>query len=48
MTTDADKIKQVNKTVAEKLDAARNGTEFGAVLSSLFLSLEKQRDDDSD
>ena len=34
------------RTIAEQLDAARDGTEFGAVLGGLFAALEKARDDD--
>ena len=36
------------KTVAEQLDAARNGSEFGAVLSGLFAALERARDEEDD
>ena len=32
------------KTLAECLDAARNGDEFGAVLGRLFAILEEQRE----
>jgi len=35
------------KTVAEKLDAAQNGEQFGAVLSDLFRALEKAGDEES-
>ena len=31
------------KTVAEKLDAARNGEEFGQVLNGLFAALDQAR-----
>jgi hypothetical protein len=34
------------RTAAERLDAARNGDEFGAVLSGLFSSLENARDEE--
>ncbi len=30
------------KSFAEKLDSARNGHEFGAVIQDLFRTLEKQ------
>lgn len=36
------------KTVAEQLDAAQNGQEFGQVLNNLFKVLERQMDDDDD
>ena len=38
------------KTIAEQLDAAENGQQFGAVLQGLFGALEKamERDDDDD
>jgi len=36
------------KTVAEQLDAARTGEDFGQVLSGLFASLERQRDKEDD
>ena len=32
------------KTLAEHLDAARSGEEFGQVLSGLFATLERQMD----
>lgn len=38
---------QEPKTVAEKLDAARTGEEFGQVIMGLFSSLEKAMDDES-
>ena len=31
------------KTVAEKLDAAKNGEEFGLVILELFAALDKAR-----
>ena len=34
------------KTLAEKLDAARDGREFAAVLGGLFAALEQARDED--
>lgn len=34
------------KTVAEKLDAAKNGEEFMQVLHDLLAALDKARDDD--
>lgn len=34
------------KTLAERLDAAQSGEEFGAVLHGLFGALEKARDED--
>ena len=34
------------KTVAEMLDAAQDGQEFGVVLQGLFGALEKAIDDD--
>lgn len=36
------------KTVAEQLDAAQTGEEFGAVLMRLFGALERARDEDPD
>lgn len=33
-------------TVAEKLDAAESGEEFGNVILGLFRTLEKARDDE--
>lgn len=36
--------KFVPKTLAERLDAAQDGDQFGAVLMGLFGSLEKQMD----
>ena len=33
------------KTVAEKLDAAKDGQEFGQVLNGLFGALERAKDD---
>lgn len=33
------------KTVAERLDAARDGEEFGAVLMGLFAALDRARDE---
>jgi hypothetical protein len=36
------------KTVAERLDAARNGEEFGEVINRVFAALEKaMREEDS-
>jgi hypothetical protein len=37
-------VSQDPKTVPEALDAARDGDEFGQVLSGLFASLEAARD----
>lgn len=34
-------------TVAEQLDAAKNGDEFGQVLMGLFRTLDKARENDS-
>lgn len=34
------------KTLAEQLDAARNGEEFGQVIQGLFRTVERQMDDD--
>ncbi len=34
------------KTVAEQLDAAKDGEEFGQVLMGFFSALAKQREDD--
>jgi hypothetical protein len=34
------------KTVAEQLDAAQSGKEFGQVLQGLFANLEKQMDEE--
>ncbi|MGB0972379.1 MAG: hypothetical protein ACPGVG_15680 [Mycobacterium sp.] len=34
------------KTLAEQLDAARNGAEFGQVIQGLFRTVEQQMDDD--
>lgn len=34
------------KTIAEQLDAAESGEEFGRVLLGLFASLEKHSDDE--
>lgn len=34
------------KTLAEQLDAARNGEEFGSVIQGLFRTVEQQMDDD--
>ncbi len=34
------------KTLAEQLDAARNGEEFGQVIQGLFGDLKRQMDDD--
>jgi hypothetical protein len=34
------------KTIAEALDAAQTGQEFGQLLNSLFGALEKARDDE--
>jgi hypothetical protein len=36
------------KTLAEFLDAARNGQEFGAVINRLFTILENADDGDGD
>jgi len=36
------------KTVAEQLDAAQNGQQFGQVLNNLFKALEQQMDGDDD
>ena len=36
------------KTIPERLDAARDGTEFAAVLGSLFIALEQARDEVDD
>ena len=36
------------KTLAEQLDAATTGAEFGAVLQGLFATLEQQMDDGDD
>lgn len=36
------------KTVAEQLDAAKTGEEFGAVLMGLFGALERARDQNPD
>lgn len=36
------------KTVAEQLDSARNGREFGAVLGGLFAALERASDEEDD
>lgn len=36
------------KTIAEKLDAAQTGQEFGAVLSGLFSALERARDNEEE
>ena len=33
------------KTIPERLDAARDGTEFAAVLGELFGALEKAREE---
>ena len=33
------------KTLAEHLDAARDGEEFGAVLMELFAALDRARDE---
>lgn len=33
------------KTIAEKLDAAQDGQQFGAVLNQLFSALEKAKDE---
>lgn len=33
------------KTLAEKLDAAQNGEQFGAVLNQLFRALERAKDE---
>lgn len=33
------------KTIAEKLDAAQDGEQFGAVLKQLFHALERARDE---
>lgn len=37
-----------SKTFPEKLDAARNGTEFAAALNELFTALEKAIDDEDE
>lgn len=34
------------KTLAEHLDAAQTGDEFGAVIQGLFKTLEQQMDDE--
>lgn len=34
-------------TIAERLDAAKDGEEFGQVLMGLFRSLDKARENDS-
>lgn len=34
------------KTFPEKLDAAKNGQEFAAVLEELFTALQEAKDDD--
>lgn len=39
---------QQPKTVAEQLDAARTGEEFGQVVMGLFSTLEKAMDDERD
>ena len=36
------------KTIPERLDAARDGQEFAAVLGSLFTALEQAMDEESD
>ena len=36
------------KTVAERLDAAESGEQFGRVLQGLFASLEQAIDDEAD
>ena len=36
------------KTFPEKLDAAKNGAEFAAVLNDLFTALEKAIDDEDE
>lgn len=38
--------KFVPKTLAERLDAAEDGDQFGAVLKGLFGALERARDAD--
>lgn len=34
------------KTLAEQLDAARNGVEFAQVIQGMFRTLERRMDDD--
>lgn len=34
------------KTLAEQLDAAKDGQEFGQVINNLFAALERRMDDD--
>ena len=36
------------KTVAEQLDAAKDGQEFAQVINGLFGALERMSDDDDD
>ncbi len=38
----------MSKTIAEQLDAAESGAEFGQVLQGLFGTLERARDDEID
>jgi len=37
-----------NKTLAEQLDAAENGEQFGNVIQGLFGFLERMKDDETD